>query len=218
MTLSEHSRALLISLIACAVLLVGSAVFGVWAFMGRQDYKFNSDQKADAAVEVAVAQTREEEAEKFAEEEKNPLKPYVGPSQFGAVRLEYPKTWSTYVVNRDGGGTPVQWYLHPNVVPDTANRDNVYALRVEVSNESYDRALARFDGIVNRGDATVRPYALPEVPDNIGSRVDGEVVRGKRGSMVLMPLRNMTLKIWTESPDYLNDFDNIILPNAAFSP
>lgn len=209
---------MLISLIACAVLLIAAAVFGGWAFMERQDYKDNSDQKAAAAVEAAVAQTRAEEAEKFAEEEKNPLKPYVGPSQFGAVRLEYPKTWSTYVVNRDGGGTPVQWYLHPGVVSDISDRDNVYALRVEVANESYDRALARFDSIVTRGEATVQPYALPEVPDSIGSRVDGEIVRGKQGSMVILPLRNMTLKIWTESPDYLNDFNDIILPNARFSP
>jgi hypothetical protein len=209
---------LLIPLIVSVVLLTGVGIFAIWAFMSRQDYKDNSDEKVASAVETAKEETRTEEAARYAEESKEPLKPYVGPAQFGTVRLEYPKTWSAYIVNRDRGSTPVNWYLHPNVVPDSDNRDNVYALRVEVVEQTYDRVLDGFESGVRNGTVTTQPYALPKVPDVVGSRVNGEVERGKQGSMVLFPLRNLTLKVWTESNDYLADFNNIILPNISFVP
>lgn len=211
-------NSLLISLIACGLLLLATLAFGAWAYSGRQDYKDNSDQKVAAAVEQAITKTRQEEAEKFAEEAKNPLKAYSGPSQFGGVKIQFPKTWSTYVINKDGGNTPISWYFHPNIVPDTSNRDNAYALRVEVVDQTYDRTLGRFNSAAEQGDVTVQPYSLPKVPGVIGSRINGEVENDKQGSMILLPLRNLTLKVWTESPDYLNDFNDIILKGATFSP
>jgi hypothetical protein len=209
---------LLLSLIGVSVLFVGVTGFGVWAFLGRQDYKNNSDQKVAAAVQETVEQTQAEEAERYAEESKEPLKPYTGPSQYGSIRVEYPKTWSAYVINRDQGNQPVEWYMHPNVVPDISDRDNAYALRIELVSQSYDRELRRFDGAVRNDTVRVRPYTLPNVEDIVGSRIDGEVVRGKQGRMIMLPLRDQTLKIWSESTDFLPDFEKHILPNLSFSP
>lgn len=213
-----HINTLLIPLIACILLLLGAIGFGAWAFSGRQDFKNNVDQKITTAVDVAVEQTKSEDEARFAEEEKYPLKPYAGPSQFGSVRLEYPKTWSGYVINQDSGSTPVSWYLHPNVVPSVNERTNAFALRVEVVSTPYDRSLESFDSAVENGKAAVKPYKLPKVQDVIGARVDGEISGELQGSMVLLPLRNMTLKIWTESSRFQDDFDKIILPNVSFSP
>jgi len=40
-----------------------------------------------------------------------------------------------------------------------------------------------------------------------------------QGSMVLVPLRDKTLKIWTEADEtYLKDFNENILPNYTFEP
>jgi hypothetical protein len=36
--------------------------------------------------------------------------------------------------------------------------------------------------------------------------------------MVILPLRNTTLKLWTESEQYKGDFNDLILANASFSP
>lgn len=219
-SMNEQGRinVLIISLIACGLLLLATLAFGAWAYSERQDYKDNSDQKVAAAVQQAITNTRQEEAKKFAEEAKNPLKTYSGPSQFGGVKIQFPKTWSTYVINKDGGNTPISWYFHPNIVPDTSNRDNSYALRVEVVDESYSDSLDNFQNDAEEGVVTVQPYSLPKVPDVIGSRINGEVENDKQGSMILLPLRNLTLKVWTESPDYLNDFNDIILKDATFSP
>jgi hypothetical protein len=38
------------------------------------------------------------------------------------------------------------------------------------------------------------------------------------GILVLLPMRDKTLKIWTESTAYFTDFNTYILPNLTFSP
>jgi type II secretory pathway pseudopilin PulG len=209
---------MLIGLIVVIVLLVGAVGFGIWAFMERQDYKDNSDEKAAAAAAQAKTETQAEDAAKYAEEAKNPLKAYVGPSAFGSVSLMYPKTWSGYVVFDEQGNPPLDDYFHPDVVPDASNEKNSFALRVRVLSEPYDQVLQDFQSGVEEGTATVKPYKLPKVESVTGSRIDGKLENEKQGSMVIFPLRNVTLQVWTEAEQYKADFDNIILPNMSFSP
>lgn len=209
---------MLVSLIVFILLFIGAASFGVWAFLGRQDYKNNSDQKAAIAAAESKKVTEEAEAVKYAEAAKNPLKSYVGPSQFGAVTLQYPKTWSGYIVEANQGATPVNDYFHPNVVPNVNNDTNAFALRVEVLSQSYDRALEQYKSNITSGKVTSAPYALPKVPTVVGTRIEGQIEQNKKGVIVVLPLRNMTLRISTESVDFVADFNNIILSNLSFSP
>lgn len=213
-------RRFLTPLIIVSVLLLAAAGFGIWAYMGYQDYKTNSDQKAAAAAEQAKAETQVVEAAKYAEEAKKPLKTFVGPSDYGSVTVQYPKTWSGYVVQEtsSSGDQPLDGYFHPDVVPNVAEDTNVFALRVSIVSQPYSEVLESYSNSVGDGGVTVAPYKLPLVGSVVGSRVDGEIEQGKRGSLVLFPLRNVTLKVWTESDQYLDDFNNIILPNLSFSP
>lgn len=207
------------SLVVVALLLVAAAGFGTWAFMQRQDYKDNSDQKAAAAAEEARAATQVEEAAKYAEEAKNPLKTFVGSADFGGVTVQYPKTWSAYAVTGTSrSGTPLDAYFHPDVVPNVDAATSVFALRIEIVEQPYDQVLTGFSSGVQAGEVAVSPYTLPKVPGVIGSRVSGQIESNKRGNMVLFPLRNVTLKVWTETDQFLADFDNTILPNLTFAP
>jgi hypothetical protein len=209
---------ILIALIVTSVLLVSALGFGTWAFLSRQDYKNNSDQKALKAADERQAQTEEAEALKYAEEVKNPLTTHKAPDQYGGVIAQYPKTWSAYVIESAAGNTPVDNYFHPHAVPSTANKDNAYALRIEVVEQSYDKVIKSYDNEVKTKKLTASPFALAKVPATIGTRFDGQVLQNKQGSLVVLPLRNMTVKIWTEAPSFLADFNNIILPNLTFSP
>ena len=209
---------MLISLILCAVLLVSSLGFGLWAFTSRQDYKNNSDQKSARAAAAAKTATEADDAVKYAEAAKSPLKSHVGPSQFGAITVQYPKTWSGMIAEEGRGGTPVNDYFHPDVVPNIGNKDNAFALRVQIVDSSYDRIIDGYQNDVKSKKVTAVPFALPKVPNTVGLRVDGQIDDNKRGSMVIIPVRNMTLKIWTESPDFVADFDKYIIPNFTFSP
>jgi hypothetical protein len=199
-------------------LLVGAAVFGGWAYSSRQDYKNNVDEKIAVAVEAAKrAEGKVKDAE-FAEESKNPLKTYNGPSAYGSIVIHYPKTWSGYVRDTGNNEPYVDGYFSPGVVPDTQDQGSSFALRVQVSTTSYSESLQQFESSSKNGEVTVRPYALPNVPKVVGSMVSGKIDTDKNGYMVLLPLRNTTLKIWTESGKYKSDFDKIILNNASFSP
>jgi len=95
---------------------------------------------------------------------------------------------------------------------------SVFSLRVQVVNQSYSSVLNQYSSQVTSKKVTVTPYSLKLVPSIIGSRVVGEITTNKQGVMIVLPLRDKTLKIWTESTQYEGDLDNIILPNFSFSP
>lgn len=213
-----YVNATVISLIAVSVLLAGSLGFGTWAFLSRQDYKNNSDQKAEKAADERQKATEDADAIKYAEAAKNPLTTHKGSDQYGGVTVQYPKTWSGYVNESGTGSFPVDDYFHPAVVPDISNRDNSYALRIQVEDKKYDAVVKGYLNDVEQKRLTAAPYALPKVPNTVGTRLDGEIAQNKQGSLIILPVRNMTLKIWVESPSYAADFNNIILPNITFSP
>lgn len=212
-------NALLIPLILVIVFFLGAAGFGYWAFSERQDYKNNSDQKVAVAVEAAEERTQATAAKQYAEEAKKPLKSYVGPVAYGAVTVQYPKTWSAYVIEDvDSSNTPLDAFFHPDFVPDTRNADKSSALRIQLVSDSYDEVLNDYTSAAKNGKVTVAPYKLAKVPTVIGSVVNGQISTKKQGTMVILPLRNMTLKIWADSSEFLPDLNNIILPNFSFTP
>ena len=65
-----------ISLIVTVLFLLVSIGFGAWAFMSREDYKNNVDQKIAAAQEVTKKETETAKDNEFLEKEKQPLKKY----------------------------------------------------------------------------------------------------------------------------------------------
>ncbi len=210
---------LLIPLIVAALLLCAIGAFAYWAYSGRQDYKNNADQKVTAAVTQANQQTQQADQAQFNQQEKSPYKNYVGPATFGSATLVYPKTWSAYIAEKTAGsGTPVNGYFYPGFVPDTQNPNSSYALRIQIIQQSYDQILAQYKGLVQSQKIAVTPYSFPKVPNVMGSRLDGTIVPNKQGSMIIMPLRNLTIEVWTESTSFESDFNNTILPNFVFSP
>lgn len=211
---------LLVPVILLAVLFVAAASFAVWSFQSRQDYKNHSDAKVAAAVAVNKQQVQADDAKNFAEEAKKPLKPYIGPEQYGSLRILYPKTWSSYVDVSNAATQPLDAYFHDDYVPATEMKQT-YQLRVRVVAQSYSTLLNQLSSQIKAGKATAAPYALPKVPDVAGTRLDGNVIPTNSqltGTLILLPMRDKTLQIWTESPTYLPDFTGNILANMTFSP
>lgn len=208
-------NALLIPLILVTLLFVVVGSFGIWAFVSREDYKNNTDQKVSAAVEVAKQQEASVKDNEFAEKEKLPLREYLGPAAYGSLVVKYPKTWSAYVSEKSGN-TPVDGYFNPSFVPGTDTGAS-YALRAQVVETSYADEVKRFDSWIKSGKVKASPYVPAKVQTVTGMRFDGEIIPGKTGSMVVVPMRDKTLKLWTESTTYLGDFNNIILPNYTFA-
>ncbi len=215
---SGYVSTTLISLIVVSTLLAGALGFGGWAFLSRQDYKNNSDKKALAAADERQVATEEADALKYAEEAKNPLTVHKAPDQFGSVTINYPKTWSGYVDEAGAGNTPVDDFFHPKVVPGSSHKGAAYALRVQVVEQAYDRVVDSYRSDVENRKLAASPTSLAKVPGTIGTRFEGQLDEDKQGILIVLPMRNLTLKVWTESKDFVADFEKIILPNLTFSP
>ena len=203
---------------AASALFVLALVFGIWAFANYSDYKTNFDAKL--AQDVATARQEEDQVKDaaFAEAAKSPVLTYHGPSTYGSVAISYPRTWSGYVADTRTSSPFVDGYFYPGVVPDTQDLSSVYALRVQVVDSSYSSVLNQFSSFVKQGVTKVSPYKAAKVPSIIGVRVDGKLTATKSGTMIIMPLRNMTLKLWTEGPQFEGDFGQYVLPSFTFAP
>ncbi len=213
----DERGSLLVPLAVVSALLLFSLIFGTWAFAGRQEYKNNVDAKiaeAVAATEETVALRKDAE---FAEASKLPYRTYQGPSTYGSLNISYPKNWSSYIDESGRGNTPVSGYGHPDFVPSTSVRENNFALRFEVQNTAYDAAVKSFDSSVRSGSVRASAYRAPKVDSVLGMRLEGEIESRKQGVMVLLPLRDKTIKIWTEGQDYRTDFAKI-LEEFSFTP
>jgi hypothetical protein len=208
---------LLIPLILSIVFLLGTAGFALWAFMSRQDYKNNVDVKVRTAVGVAVKETETRKDNEFQEREKQPLATYQGPATSGSIVIKYPKTWSAYVEDAGKGSKPLDGYFHPTKVPGIQS-EAAYALRVEVVEQSFADVVKTFDSAVKQGKVRSQTYSPANVTTVVGLRVEGEITPRQQGIMILVPLRDKTIKLYTQSDQFYNDFNNNVLPNFTFTP
>ncbi len=208
-----------VSLVLTILLLLGAIGFGVWAFSSREDYKNNVDAKIDTAVTAAVKVNSDKKAKEFAEEAKNPLATYTGPAATGSVSAQYPKTWSGYVSSAGSNGGDLDVYFAPGLVPPVSNQSSVFALHVKVINQSYDGTVRNYASRQGGGKVTISAYALPKVPKVVGIKATGQIGDNQTvGTVVVLPIRSQTLLIATDGTQFLNDYDNYVLPNFSFSP
>ena len=211
-------NALLIPFILLVLVLIVALGFGYWAYTSRQDYKNNAEKKIAAAVTIAKQQESTTKDNEFVQQEKLPLRTYTGPSAFGSLTVQYPKTWSAYVAETDTSSTVLDGYFEPSVVPSILGGVNSFALRVQLVGQTYSDVMLQYTGLATSQKVTVSPYTLPKVASIIGSRINGQIQPNKSGSMIVLPVRDKTLEVWTEDSQYLSDFNNNILPNISFSP
>lgn len=210
---------LLIPLLLVSILFIVAIVYALSIYGKEQDYKNNSDQKVAVAVKAAETLQQKVDAKHYEEVAKQPLRTYNGPSDFGNIVIKYPRTWSIYADQSGESGNPIDGYGYPGVVPGQGqNGQTAYALRFQVNNNTYDQMVANYQQQVQSNQVTVTAYKPKNIPGVVGVRVTGEIQNNKNGDMVILPLRNQTFEIWTESPNFEQDFNNYILPNFSFSP
>lgn len=210
--------AVLIALIISVILLIGTIVFAVWAYAGMQDYKLNAQEKIDKAVAIAEEKTATAKDAEFVEKEKIPNKTYTAPATAGDLKIVYPKTWSAYVTQNDTGSDIVNGYFHPDYVP-APNSGTDFALRVQVVSRSYDQVLQQYESKARSGKLVISPYRPAKVPNSpLGVRIDGEINTGQQDTMIVLPIRDKTIMVSTESQQFIPDFEKIILENLTYSP
>ncbi len=205
--------ALLVSLIIACILLVGTIGFAAWAFIERQSYKNDVDEKIAAAVEINTKQVSDQKDNEFLEREKYPLDTFEGNSQYGGIKVNYPKTWSAYATEDQ---SRAEYIFAPDFVD--GENDTPRALKITVETRPYNEALTTYDSQLLNGELKAKAYSLPKVRNVVGTRFDGAIEQDKQGTVILLPLRDKTITITNEVPGLINDFNNIILENLTFNP
>lgn len=209
---------LALSMIIVSLIAVGAIFFGIWAFSNEQKYKNNANSLIASAVQSEKAKEASIKNAQFQIENQNPYTTYYGPQIYGSVHLSYPKDWSGYVDATGNGGAEVMGYFMPGVVPGLGASGNLYALRLEISSNSYSSNLANYTNQQSSNNLSITPYKLPKTPTVVGVMIQGQLQSNKTGVMVMLPLRTSTLMIWTDSMQYANLFKNNILPLVSYSP
>lgn len=181
--------------------------------MQRTDYKENVDQKVEAAVEVAEQRVSSEKDNEFLEKEKQPNREYKGPAVFGGITFQYPKTWSAYQTDKN---ETMELVMNPLLI--SGNEKSIQSLRVDVESVDYEQSLRKYESNIKTGKIRASAYRLPKVQQVLGTRLDGEIAQGIQGSAVVLPLRDKSIVVYTESKDFVKDFDEIILPSFTFNP
>lgn len=202
---------LLITAIVLSVLTVGLGAFSMWAFVNYQDQKNNVDAKIAVAVSDAKREQTQADEAAFAEQEKQPTRQIIGPTDLGQVKFSYPKTWSVYVGK--SSSSTYEAYFYPDVVPPT-DSGTPFALRVSIVDTKYETVLGGFNDRVKNGSLKPSPVTVAGVD---GTRFDGSFTSAVKGSMVLFKIRDKTLQVYTQSQNFQGDFDNIVLKTLEFN-
>lgn len=199
-------KALMIITICLIVLLVGASVLSVWLYINYSDQKNNVDTKVSAAVATAKNEQATSDEEKFAQREKEPLRQFVGPDDYGRVSFSYPKTWSAYVNKDVSSGGTYEAYLNPITVPPISATQQ-FALRVTIEEKDYDKVIATYDPLVKKGSLKTSSVAAD---GNNGTRLDGSFSKDIRGSAVIFKIRDKTLTVRTDAETFTADFNALI--------
>jgi len=205
------------------VLLVLALVFGVWAFSSRQSIKTDANAKlAQADKKLAQAQAAQASADAA---NKTPYRSYTGPSTYGSVSFKYPKSWNAYI-DQTSDTQPVEGYFYPGIVPGIQS-DTAFALRIELVDNTYDSVVSQFQSDLQDGSVKASaflPAKMKKVTGaQVGLRLTGAIAQNDdgtnlNGSMVILKVRDKTLQIYTESNNYLDDLNNIVLASLTFQP
>lgn len=189
------------------VFFLAASAVALWLYMQYNEVKTDVDGK----MKVAVAEAKREQADvdykKFQEDYKNPRLEFVGPSEYGRVSFMYPRTWSVYVENDGTNRRDYKAYLHPVTVPPVGSKDSRFALRLEILNSDFDKVMQQYRDRLKKGEIQ---SSTPEFNGNASTRLDGAFTKDLRGSVVLMRVRDKTIRFSTDADSFRPDFQSVL--------
>jgi hypothetical protein len=196
---------LIISILEFVLIAVLAGLL-VWLYLTYDDLKTNFDSKTELKVSAAKAEVRKADEIKFIQREKEPYRGFVGPTDYGRVTFDYPKTWSVYIYKDASKGGTYEAYLNPITVPSVSNSQQ-FAARVVIEQKDYDKAIASYNSLVKKGDLKAKSIKVNNIT---GTRLDGSFTKDIRGSAVLFKIRDKTLTVRTDANAFMSDFNRLI--------
>lgn len=195
---------LVISSFLVAAIAIGLLVY---VYVQWDESKTNVDGKINMAVAAAVAEQRDIDDAKLAEELKKPYLEFTGPDDYGRLSFNYPRTWSVYIAKDTSKGGDFEAYLNPRTVSPVSTSTR-FALRVTIYDKQYTDVLKTFDNLINKNELTSSVF---QVGENSGVRLEGAFSKDITGIAVLTKLYDKTVLIRTDTPEVnRDDFETLI--------
>lgn len=199
------------ALVALTVLFaLGTVIFVVlfiWMAAQYTDVSATLDSRVSAAVATAVDENTEKLQTEFAEKEKNPLKKFAGPADYGELTFNYPKTWSVYEYESATNGGNFSAVFNPDKITSTSG-NVVNALRLQISNTSYENAISSYQGRVTNGELEMQIIQINGANANL---YIGQLGDGFYGAITIIKIRDKTVTLQTDSwAVFQNDFVNLL--------
>ena len=195
-----------ICLIFVSLLAVTFFILFIVMFFNWDAAKTDTEGKINLAVAKAENEIRTNLENEFAEKEKYPYTTFVGPTDFGALTFEYPKTWSVYVANDASHAEDYHAYFNPGLVKVVEDA-TVMALRVSIVSTLTDEVKADYSDKVEDGAMTVSTRIVNGVNVDIFT---GEVEASKQGIVCIFKIRDKTAIIQTDALLFKDDFYAIL--------
>jgi hypothetical protein cdivTM_09948 len=196
------------AIIALVILVLVFGSFGVWTYVNYLDQKQNVDAKVEEATAKAVLENSKKLEADFEKKEKEPMRQFAGPSDYGRLTFDYPKTWSAYQATdvSKGGGVTYHAYLNPIYVPPVGDNQKI-AIRITIEQKTYDQAVAAYDKEIKKGSLKSSVYA-----DGVhtGTKIEGNFNADVYGTAVLIKMRDRTLTIRTDGDVFKADFEALL--------
>lgn len=198
----------IVAIVLLSLLVVVFGGFGVWSFMNYIEQKTDVDTKVADAVATAKLEQATKDEEAFAKAEKEPLRQFVGPSDYGRLTFEYPKTWSAYQATdvSQGGGVTYEAYLNPIQVPPVGDKQK-FALRITIEQMIYDKAIDAYASLIKKGELKSSVYNDGRLT---GAKIEGNFNKDIKGTAVLIKMRDRTLTVRTDGDAFQTDFEAIL--------
>ncbi len=208
------SNSLTIPLIGIGVLAFGLLASTIYLFTELDGAKNKRDEFATAQVEKASDSFEKDIEAKYFQKEKEPFLDFDGPDLLGGITFKYPKTWSVMVNQEVSSNQQIDAYLHPGMIRFDEESSRSYALRLQLLTQTYSEVLGSYISLVQEGKLKSKAVVFNGTE---GVRLDGQLSAEDRGSMVVLPIRDKTMLFWTESPDFIDDY-NTMLETFLFNP
>lgn len=196
-----------LALIGLAIFTVAFAGLSIWAFINYMDQKNNVDSKVSTAVTEAEKKLGDKLEADFIERDKQPLRSFTGPSDYGTLSFKYPKTWSVYVANDGARGTGYEAFFNPGSVPSLEAQSSRYALRVAILNEPYEEVIKSYASLVEKG--SLKSSSVKANGEN-GTRLEGNFTKDLRGSAVIFKIRDKSVVVQSDADTFKEDFNALV--------
>ena len=202
----------LIKTIVIIILALVSVTFvGLFVWMNLQYIDVSTDVEGQIASAVTEARREQEEKDlaQYAEDEKYPLRSFVGPVDYGQLSFEYPKTWSVYVGADAAKGGDYNAYFNPLVVEPVAPT-TVNALRVTILDKAFETVVAEYQKYLDKKDSDLSVEAVT-VGGVAANRYTGTIPNTElSGVVVIFKIRDKTAILQTDAMAFVDDFDKLL--------